>query len=84
VKERGNKVSIDQELFKMNAHGDIWQEPTLFDQGGDPNITLPAHTFGPDRDTVREDTLEDVWPEDEDWDEDADYSSATGDYGQWD
>jgi hypothetical protein len=32
----------------MNAHGDVWQEPTLFDQGGDPNTTLPAHTFADD------------------------------------
>jgi hypothetical protein len=23
------------ELFRMNEHGDIWQEPTLFDQGVD-------------------------------------------------
>ena len=23
------------ELFRMNEHGDIWQEPTLFDQGGE-------------------------------------------------
>lgn len=26
------------ELFKINEHGDIWQEPTLFDQGGE-NVT---------------------------------------------
>ena len=24
------------ELFKMNEYGDIWQEPSLFDQGVDP------------------------------------------------
>lgn len=29
----------DQPLFKMNEHGDIWQEPTLFDQGGTENPT---------------------------------------------
>ena len=31
------------ELFRMNEHGDIWQEPTLFDQGGDvPETTTSA------------------------------------------
>lgn len=34
------------ELFKMNAYGDIWQEPTLFDQGGD----VPATTSTAPRD----------------------------------
>jgi fructosamine-3-kinase len=52
----------NQPMFHSNAHGDIWQEPTLFDQGGPPNITLPAHTFGLERD----DLLTDVWPDDED------------------
>lgn len=28
-------------LFEMNAHGDIWQEPSLFDQGG-PVPPAPA------------------------------------------
>lgn len=30
----GGSSSVN-ELFRMNEHGDIWQEPTLFDQGGD-------------------------------------------------
>lgn len=35
------------ELFRMNEHGDIWQEPTLFDQGGD----VPE-TAGPPADAL--------------------------------
>lgn len=36
------------ELFKMNDHGDIWQEPTLFDQGADvaPIPTAEEHALG--------------------------------------
>ena len=33
---------MSDELFKMNAYGDIWQEPTLFDQGGDVPVTTSS------------------------------------------
>ena len=36
------------ELFRMNEHGDIWQEPTLFDQGGEvpeTSSSAPVNAF---------------------------------------
>jgi hypothetical protein len=31
------------ELFRMNEHGDVWQEPTLFDQGEPLPEVLTCH-----------------------------------------
>jgi hypothetical protein len=30
----------NQPLYSTNAHGDIWQEPTLFDQPNDADIEM--------------------------------------------
>jgi len=37
---------VSGELFRMNEHGDMWQEPTLFEQGGEtpaPAGSGPVH-----------------------------------------
>ena len=85
------------ELFKMNEYGDIWQEPTLFDQrprncGHGVSIHQPCARCDAGKPYLEElataaddaflDLDDDVWPEDED--DDYSYSEATGDYGQYD
>jgi hypothetical protein len=37
-----------QALFHMNDHGDIWQEPTLFDQGTESTGALLETTTAGD------------------------------------
>lgn len=66
----------NQPLYTTNAHGDIWQEPTLFDQPAE----LEKLANAADDEWAEMD--DDVWPDDED--DDFSYSEATGDYGQYD
>jgi hypothetical protein len=77
----------------MNEHGDIWQEPTLFDQGGDVPVTSSSAPRDANyngevnmgEDDFLEMAYEDRWvADDEDDCEDISYEEASGDFGQWD
>lgn len=47
------RIQGEQPLWRENAHGDIWQEPQLFDQGASAQTELdtpaPAGTDERDR-----------------------------------